>query len=141
MYNKSMLQGEIGRNIMPVTTKEFRRIIHKYYRLSRIFIYKFIKPDKVVIYIHIYFVGKLRTDIVDEIRSYVPMGVSFVFRHIKLWEFIYGKEFGFFFRKKKRLSEKACEQERDQISKRIKAEENKGKRKHPVRQRRSKRQK
>jgi hypothetical protein len=125
---RTALTGEVGRNTIPLTTKEFKRIVHKYFRLSNVYVYKFTHPDHVAIYIHIYFNGKLNVNITEEIKAYVPLGCTFVFQHIHLWEFIYGKKYGWFFSKKKRLREEDCKQERDRVIEEIEHDQNKSER-------------
>jgi len=122
---QSINQGEIGLNTTPVTTKEFRKIVKKYFRAAKIKVYKFKALQRVKIYIDVYFWGKLTPSMAEELRSYVAAGCDFLFLKKKWWEWFYDKEYGLFWTKKKKYSEADCKSKRERVVEEIRAEADK----------------
>lgn len=112
---KSINQGEIGMNIVPVTTKEFKKIVRSYFRTSKVKVYKFVAFNQMHMYIDIFFWGKLTPSIAEELRSYVAAGCDFLFLKQKWWQWIYSTEYGLFWRKKLKLSERDCKNKREKV--------------------------
>ena len=119
---QSINQGEIGLNTVPLTTKEFKRVVKKYFRAAKVKVYKFKTFNKVRMYIHVYFWGKLNVNIAEELKSYVPAGCDFLFLKKRWWEWFYSKEYGLFWLKKKKYSEEDCKRKRKKVVKEIEDE-------------------